>query len=154
MVRGFLRVRWSWSFSGVGQSSSYSIDGLHRAHPPMSSASPQLTPTITCAVRVRGPYTCELKCREFNSCQSKISHCEEGIIPNQIQFYFRLPFDSQNIEKCIRNHFKHKLSVGTCQTFTTSASRVHFQTPTHFQSSPPHTDPHGHKVTFSHREGG
>lgn len=64
---------------------------------------------------------------------SKISHCQEGIIPSQNQFYFRLPFDSQNIENAFVTtsntnfqweHVKHspRQPLSSLANFTLSSS--------------------------------
>lgn len=63
---------------------------------PTSSASPgdsNLDSDENWAVRVRGPYTCELKCWQFRTIntKSKISHCQECIIPSQIPFISDIP---------------------------------------------------------------
>lgn len=85
---------------------------------------------------------------------SKISHCQEGIIPSQNQFYFRLPFDSQNIENAFVTtsntnfqweHVKHS-------PHQPLSSLTNFYT--HFQAPPvffPHAD---FTASFSHGEGG
>lgn len=75
----------------------------------------------------------------------------KGIIPRQKSVLFQTSFWFTKHRKCIHNF---KLSMGTCQTFTTSTSELTCQLQHTFrlpQCFPPHK--HQQKDTFSHTEG-